>query len=548
MNTRWTGKVGGRKRWRVVLAAGVIALAATPGRAAEPELMTHPAYRMFSVSGGKIPELSAAELDLFARTFSAAHGGFSREQIEALKARNPGIELVNYMNSTYTRTADEAREIEGRDKSMVCLTRAGALAGDIGADERSFRIMPAGSKTVKVRASTVEGDVSKSTKAFVCWIAIGGELMRVDAFDATSGQVTVTRGYAGGGAARAHRAGELVFSPVYVGQPHQKGGSAGNFPGGKAAHLRYCLDPFSENANRFLAEIALDTVKRGFDGPWLDTCNAGDFNLCNVLGEAARPWDWRNTPGSADGPAEYPPTVFRDGQDAKMAFIQNYLKAKTGRWPVLLVNNLRSDDVLNPEHGRGMAKLLISTPEKPRPVDGFCMENFFSSSRRGNFDKLMTALRTGIQLDLAVMPNLHDAGAFSVRDTEPDNADRAQLEAYAYACYLMAVLPDQARRKAMFGTYAFYSKDGRRYVKVDPQYFWPIGRPLDAWTDPAGYTAYAIGERLYRREFEHATVLLNAGKEAATVELGRAMTDPRDGAAVERVTLPAASGRILLRE
>lgn len=513
------------------------------------QILDRPAYKIFSVCGTQVPKMSDVELDLFAKTFSMAHGDFG-SQISSLKARNPAIILLNYMNSTYSRPNEEELRMAEGVKQAICMTLASILDSDITATSKGFKLRKASeNEPMKVLASTTSGEISSSPKKFLYWIGIEGELMLVNTFDSSTGEVTVERGYAGTHLS-SHSRGKLVFSPVYVGTKGQRGGTAGNYPNGSQSYLRYCYDPFSDDGNKNIANLVLERVNYGYDGAWLDTFNRGDFNLSDCFGNPCRPWDWKNTLRNPGGPIQFPDTMFRDGQEHKIKFIQDYIKSKTGRYPVLIANTIKRENLLDNAHDLMMGKLLLSTPEKPRPLDGFCMENFMSGSRNSvsTFEKNMLSLRTGIKMDLAVMPCLQAAGARAITEDTPA---RAAFEEFGYAFYLLCILPDQNLRKSMFGTYAVYITGSDRHIKVHPQYFWPIGKPVDTWTDPSKFKDYDIGglnSGVYRREFENAIVLVNSNQTSKQVSLGGLYFDPISGAQITSLDMAKTSGKILLKQ
>jgi hypothetical protein len=511
--------------------------------------LDRPAYKIFSVCGNKVPEMSEEELSLFAKTFSMAHGAFG-SQIAGLKTRNSSIILVNYMNSTYTRPIEEELRMAEGVKPALCMTLAALLDSDISSTVSHFKLKRVSDKEpMKVLASTTTEATSSFPKNIVFWIGIEGELMRVKSFNSATGEVIVERGYAGTNAA-SHGRNKLVFSPVYVGQKGRRGGTAGNYQDGFQTQLRYCYDPFSDDGNKILANLVLERIKNGYDGAWLDTFNHGDFNLADCFGNACRPWDWKNALKNPGGPVQFLERVFRDGQEHKIRYIQEYVKSKIGSYPVLIANNIRGEDLLDTVNDLMMGKLLLSTPKKPRPLDGFCMENFMAQAQNSieTFENNMLSLRTGIKMDLAVMPVLDAAGAKAITEDSPA---RTAFEEFGYAFYLLSILPDQNQRKSMFGTYAVYFSGSERHIKVHPQYFWPIGKPKDNWTKPEQYKDYDIGysnRGVYRREFDNAIVLVNSNQTNKLVDLDGSYFDPVSGDKITSVEMAKTSGKILLRQ
>jgi hypothetical protein len=295
------------------------------------------------------------------------------------------------------------------------------------------------------------------------------------------------------------------------------------------------LDPASAASNQWKAQEALDAMREhGTDGVWLDTFNCGTFNLCDCLGRKARPWNF------AKGEV-YAYDDFRENQEKKVATIQRLVFEKLGRYPFLVANNLHEYE---PGQG-GMKLLLMPTAIKPRPLDGFCMEGGLSPGNAESWVARMQMLADGAQHGLAIMPILAGAGAKSVQ-SEADTPERDRRERFGYASYLLAV---EAGGKAMMGTYACYQQDGKRFVKVNPIYYLPIGKPTQTF-EPKDFAKYqAPATSVYRREFSNGVVLVNpTANVQAAVDLGGEYLDPDTKQRVQRVVLPAQAGKILLRE
>jgi hypothetical protein len=447
--------------WKATVA---LLLAPTLLIAATVTKLPRPQYPIYSVCSLNFTLLSGPQTQLFANNFSLAHGGFTAQEIAAVKAVNPNCVLVNYMNSTYTNSASEVAEAEAA-KAGICMTQAGQLNKAISKSVTSFKVNALGNSAIPILATndTNANGVSDSATDFVFWIGINGELMLVTGFNATTGIVTVRRGYAGT-VATSHAINEFVCSPQYV----------GNFPNSTASYLRYCLDPDYDAARNIKVSQINSRITGGFDGAWLDTCNQGTFNLCDALGQSCRPWQWKPTPT-----VDYTQLQFRDAQNRKMKYFQDQVQLATGNKPVLVANNLGEKDILSlTDPDLGMAKLLMSNSDKPVPIDGFCNESWGEGAMNtNNIVDQVAAIRRANVLGLATLPIISNAGSSSATDIEA-RANRSVLEEHAYACYLLAVLPDQASRPMKFGTYAFYNNNGTRTVGLNDQYLWPLGLPL----------------------------------------------------------------------
>jgi hypothetical protein len=384
--------------------------------------------------------------------------------------------------------------------------------------------------------------------------------MRVNKFDPATGDIEVGRGFSASRPA-AHPADDNVFSPVYLGYRRSKdkpakdslnddadddpgmvdaapGGTGnekypGEHPGGPGSHLRYVLDPSSPAGNLWRARQAEEAMRQdGVDGVWMDTFNCGTFNLSDCLGRKARPWNFTKN-------QVYDFDDFRLGQEKKVAFIQQYIHAKLGQWPFLVANNLHNYE---PGHG-GMKLLLMPTEVKPRPLDGFCMEGGLAIRDIDGWKERIQLLMDAAQNGLAAMPIIGGAGARSVL-SEPDTPARDKADRFAYASYLLAV---EKGGKTMMGVYACYQAGGKRFVKLHPMYYYPIGDPLET-AKPADLDTYLVKDTpAYRRAFTNGLALVNPSDKACTVPLGGPYLDPDTRQTVTSVALPPGTGKILLK-
>ena len=571
--------VGGLRPHLVLLLS---AFASAPGAfAAQTTTVTsleYPVHKLYTICAdqGSFPVLTTTEREQFAKSFVLVQGAFSEADRAALKAVSGALptKFTKYMNSTYTEANIGAVTAAEQIKGAIAMTYAAQLSQPIVSTAQTTLQVTTTLPALPIKASTVAGAYSQanSTANYVFWIQIGSERMKVTGVTGAGPYtLTVTRGFDGTSPLATAAAGAKLYSPVYAGAGTGNGGGTdGNYPGGNASEIRYCLDPTVVAGNQNRSDIVLDymadvTANDKFDGAWLDTCNTGNFNLCDANGVGCRPW-------KMSAGIEFPETEFRNGQDTKMDLMQTEALATYGKAPVLVANNLRDDDIFafagtSPNSGDNqmMAWLIKGTAagNDNTPIDGFCMEDYFQRARSAtNFPLHLEALRQSIAQNLPVMPVLQGAGSGSILE-ELDNADRHERERFAYAFYLMAVRQNHTANKSVFGTYAFYSEDPAnpgydprtgRYFKINPQYRWPIGAALtDIATSPlANDTDFVTADpNLYRREFENAVVLVHkGGNNAYPVSLGGYYIDPEATPAtyVNSVTMANWSGKILLRQ
>jgi hypothetical protein len=519
--------------------------------------LAKPQYKLYTVCANRITA-SEADLRLIANNFEFYHGKFSPEQADTIHKLNPAFKCLTYINSTYTRGVEDVGVAESRYRDCLSMMLAAQLTGSIDATSTHFRVELAvegkkgGKKppVIPIRASTIAGDFSSAeaakpgTQFYVFWVRIGNELMRVNQFDPATGAIEVARGFAASSPV-AHHAGDKVFSPVYLcyeraptSKEPDNTSTRGNYPGAHENQLRYVLDPAYSKGYLFQAEETLHAMQENrVDGVWMDTLNCGTFNLSDCLGRAAagKVWDFtKNQPYDADD--------FRLGQERKVAFIQDYIKSKLNKYPYLLANNLTA--AYNLDKG-GLKLLLMPTQVKPRPLDGFCMEGGLGLNNLDKWKNQITMLMDAAQSGLAAAPIWANAGSPSFAESEPDTPKRDKEERFGYASYLLAVEKDG---KTIMGTYAFYQANGKRFVKVNPVYYYPIGYPTET-VKPEAIDQYVVkGLPVYRRSFTHGLVLVNPSTEACKVNLDKPFLDPDTHKLITAVSMPAGTGKILLTQ
>lgn len=547
--TRYPDQRGIPARLGCCVCGLVFLLAATPDALADEPAFTpldRPAYKLYTICS-KRADLDAEDIRRLAENFELMHGKLTPEQFDALRAINPNFKGLTYVNSTYTRSAEDAPLVEAKYRRSLCMHLSAELCEPIDPDQTRFLVRSPSARRggkerrrpIAIRASTIEGNLSPvdrpSTRFYVFWIRIGDELMRVNRFDPDTGKLEVERGFDNSRPV-AHPMGARVFSPVYLGfKRTHKDKYPGLHPGGPGDRVRYVLDPGSPAGYPFLARTALAAMRENrTDGVWLDTLNVGDFNLSDCLGRPVTPWDFvHDQPYAADH--------FRLGQEKKMAFLQEYVKQETGKYPFLVANNLKPQTYY-PGHG-GMQRLLESTEVKPRPLDGFCMEGglawYGEDHWRPRIQMLMHAARNG----LAAMP-IHGPAGGKSKLAERDTPERERAERFGYASYLLAVESDG---RTMMGTYAFYRNGDDREVRLHPMYFYPIGDPAET-VPPDQLDRYLVpGTKVFRRRFTGGVVLVNTGTSAQRIVLEARMLDPDRGKTISSVVLPSISGKILLK-
>ncbi len=542
---------------RLKLAIASVALSLLCAGAALPaaqESSPRPVYPLYAIASNTPREPTAADLRVLARNFVLVQARFSPEAIRQLHKINPDFKVVHYYNSTYTSSADHVPIAEGRFRRALLMFRVATLGSNIDTTAKQFslrRLQP--NRPVSLRASTIAGRLSSgdprrpSTKYYVTWIRIGDELMRIERFDRATGRITVTRGF-DGSTATAHAAGDPVFSPVYLGSTND----AGAWPGGPGRYLRYAFDPANPAGTNWRLEQMIQDFQHGYDGFWLDICSASPFNLADSDGRHVVPWDFRTG-------RPYDKRAYLDGQQIKVHTIQTAIHQRFGHWPVVVANNMRAT-TFEPADG-GQKLMLLATPIKPRPLDGYCIENYAGhfaaraaerARRRGpeynpvsHWQANEVMLMKCAQQRLAAYPMIANAGVKSLL-LEGLGPIRDQFEMFAYASYLLAVEKDSPTR---LGLPVYYQENGRRFARLHPRYTWPIGAPAETIAPEKLDTYRVPGHLSYRRRFSNGIVLVNPEeKDDMAITLERDYYDPETGRKTNRVRLKAHTGKILLRQ
>lgn len=475
----------------------------------------------------------------------------SPEEMDEVRARRPDFTFVKYFNLAMVSTDDAMRRAEENDRLYIHYFKAGRLNESIPSSQTTFSISEDQNAALELVASSIDGEFSVDTSRYVTWIRVGDECMRINAWDPAERQITVTRGW-GGTTAAAHPAGAAVFAPVY--------GSDGTHPGGQARILRYRYDPQFPARWDIHAEALETALADGYDGAWFDLTstypmNPGTMKGTHLRETAADYWDFLN--GQPYERLEYALRI-----DAGFHQVQRHFSGYPDGTPLIIANHV------GPPSYRHLYRLLDATPEKPRPLDGFCQENFIvqladamvhrresggveyiwpevhSRQRwRSQVNMLMDAARNNRR----VMPMLANAGNKTVFYEYYPRAIRDRLEMYGYCSYLMAVEGIGDACPVWYGVPAYYIDEhtGERFAWLHPRYTWPIGAPVETREN---INDYRVDEEwLFRRRFENGWVYVNASSdETYTFQLQKPLHDPASGTSSTRFELTPMNGLILL--
>jgi hypothetical protein len=508
-----------------------------------------PAYPLFAISA--VPKtLSSSDVQVIGGNFDYYDdSSLTLSEIAALHQVNPTIKTVKYLDSSNTTNLSGLNAVENYYRMDVAVFPVATLATDITLTDTLFTLTPLSTASIPLKQSTASGDysVSPTTQNYVTWIRIDNELMKIVDFNPSINLITVARGLSGTTPV-THSAQAQVFSPAYVGQS----GLGDNYPDGSGPYLCYAFDVSSPIAVSWIvdnmynpgnSEVMLTT--RGYDGMWYDTFSPANYNFADMFGNPVQyVWDFQTQAYATneDKLAQ---------QEVRLTAIQNQLLSELGYWPFLLANSM-SASYYWPSTGNARA-LLMPTTLKPRPLDGYCIENFagrvsvagippiYNTGNvwRNSVMMLMDAAQNG----LAALAMIASAGSDSAA-LEPAGSIRDAFELYGYASYLLGV---EATKTTKFGIPAFYVQNGQRYAWVNPRYYLPIGLPTETQLS-SNINAYRpTGHRTYMRHFQNGLVLVNPTYQIDTpITLDQAYLDPDTNQMIQSISMGALSGKILL--
>jgi hypothetical protein len=517
-----------------------------------------PEYPLYSPFFGDSHRFTEADLRTIAENFDFVYGqSLSREEMDAARRFNPKVRFIKYVGSWTVRAAEAEKSLRRQILYYPCAT----LAEPIDSAAREFRL----ANPLALKPSNVEGAYSRSVTEYVTWIRVGEELMRLNAFDSATGRVTVDRGFDNSPAA-SHTKGDRVFLPAYGVAPSKTNEWESR------SSISYHYDPFFAARWEHISGVLDQFVKAGGDGIWIDILMDRSLRESDIEGNELRPpgpglsasWDFAAN-------SSYVRDEFRRRNEKGVRSLQERFRSVHGRDPILYANNMMASRY---ETGQGGHKFyLLSTPEKPRPLDGMCNEDFMGGYETREWE-LWTRSRTvttpkkacypcqagyknwsenvkmqmrNAQAGLAAVPLIINAGMKTAIFEALDPQTRHEWELWAYSSYLLGVEKKNGVSPTSLGVPMFYRRDGKRFVAIDPMYSWPIGAPAET-VKPEDLQRYKAGAtEIYRRRFAGGLVLVNPSSEPHSLRLESPLLDPDSGARVESITLPPQSGKILLR-
>ena len=499
-------------------------------------------YPLYAGKFGESPEWTPARLRLLAENFDAFYGtpAFTAEQVKQLRAIKPRFQVINYKGTWAIRDIETYERNHRRD---VLYYRAANLKAAVSSSATTIELsdlIGALLPSTAAPGATVSGKTAAGFR-YVTWLLLDQELLRIESVNGTT--LTVTRGFADTTAV-AHAAGIPVLAPVYATPPTDAG-------------LRYRHDPAVPlRWQALLASAEADFASHG-GGIWIDIIT-GNLSTNTVNGAPIpmnRRWDFRTHRG-------YTEAAWDRAAEVGTRLMQEGFRATHGFYPIIWGNNLMHPVALD-RASPGRLGLLLATPDKPRPLDGFALENCYGGYGTGGnsgkewswktLDEWQLTLRSLMflaELKVSARPLMLDGGRDNNNFAAEPEAFRHQVLLYGYCSYLLAVKvePDD-RIFSMIGFTPIVSpKSGtERRLELPPWFQWDLGRPAEtrASADFAGYRL--PGKAVFQRRFANGLVLVNpADTGTETVTLAQPCFDPITGTEVAQLTLPAKTGRILL--
>lgn len=531
-----------------------------------PALNKHPEYALYAPYFGTHHQFSKEDLKRMANDFDFVYGQtLSTAEMDSARMFNPRIKFIKYIGG-WTVSAKNAEPTLKRDLIYYPFAK---LKGKISKNTKSFKLKPFGEKeNIELRASTTSADHSKDITKYVIWIRVGKELMKVKAFDPETNTVTVQRNF-DGRAIASHAQDEIVFLPAYGVAP------GNNDHYGNPKPVSYHYDPASEARWDMIYGRLKDFMAEGGNGIWIDILMDGSLREKDINGNELPFLKKHGNPIlHAFWNFETDSFYYRDGYRANNEKGVNYIQQKYvkeyGKQPIIYGNNMmasRFDDGFG-----GHKYYLMQTKVKPHPLDGMCIEDwmggydrddwiryrqtgeFFTPGKacfpcnkdyknwKQNLQELMKCSQSG----LAAMPLIINAGMKTATFEGVPREQRHQWELWAYASYLLGVEKKDGVCSTKLGIPMFYVGNGKRFVDIDPMYFWKIGEPAQTFS-PSEIDKYVKPETIvYTRRFTGGLVLVNPSDNAYSFSLKNKMTDPDTGQKINKVTMKPKSGRILL--
>jgi len=491
-------------------------------------------WRMVNSHGGMLPhhDISQPPSSYWASA-DCGRDANGRTIGERIKAINPRFIFSNYRNGSYIAQFSpwEAEEVERRfptgisvwntgctlvraidaDDTRIVITRF--AAGEIPARPAIKEGRPA---TYPFKASTTSSEFTRTTRAYVAWLRIGDELLRIENVSVTDAglEFEVRRGL-WGTKATAHAAGAAVLQPIYIGRNmgiDAPDGALGGRPDDPSSQpgIRYALMTFDPRMHEWLGEKAQRIFDAGNDVCWLDVSVSTWYNNANAYGDQVRPWNIRTQ-------APLTQDQYREWQQEKNDSLYRRFPDRK-----FWINNVKGNVYFRNGHER----LQLSGENGHHPVNGGSMEMY--ANHRGN----AAAWIQTADMTLDIVRSKFHGVAWSKGRNDLD------YRRFSYATYLLAYEPDAE-------LYFAIGEGGGLTQRPHDLFYYDLGEPVERFTRIAE-AELAEAKGIYSRHFTRARILVNPGLEARTVSLEKPYINTTNGELVRDLELAGNTAAILL--
>ena len=504
-------------------------------------------YPLYAGSFGMELEFNDATIETLAKNFEALYGSWDIDwaTARAIRQLNPDFNLQSY-HGNWRVDGRDRQYVEDGHLDEILYYRLGNLHTNISSSDT---VLVLDDVFGGILPSTAHFDSSSTYRYdkllyYITFLKIGDEYLRIIDTNATG--VQVNRGFQNT-LATAYKKGTPVLAPVYGRAPQAGTERSYDYRHDARSNLRW---------KSFLRSLLYDYNKHG-GGIWIDIL-IGNLSQYAFTGEtlpAERIWDIEKNQA-------YDPVDRAKHAEAGIRYVQDMFYQIYDTYPVIWGNNMMFPITADNDRLR----MLLQTNEKPRPIDGFAMENTFAQYGYGGhsgkefmyetYDDWQQNVRSIMymgELKVSARPLIMDGGIDNKKFSQLPKERRHELFMYGYASYLMGVkVEEDGSVFSQFGLCPFvYNEDGNHSIEVDPCFTWDIGKPAETYASE-DYLKYKIVDgKVFVRKFEKGIVLVNPSDEPeAGISLkkyGKLFVNPDSSEEnITKVTLVPHQGMILL--
>ena len=554
------------KEWKILMI--LVGLMLTFGftkklGAQETDFESRSSSRLFIPLFG--PKVAFSEKDLvkIAENFDVSVGYLpTRDELNYIRAINPGFQALQYKaswtNSILRKDYSVARFEAALNEAMLYY-RIGTLSKDLLPGDSIIEITALEGilATGTAHQDSLHTYSESGSVKYPFVLRVDNEIMKI--LEVSGNTAKVIRGI-WGTAQDTHGIGDNVLSPTYVTNPNSTSPSFG-----------YHLDPAHPVRWRALADQCMDDMgNRSADGIWIDILGSTTLRATRMDGVITHNY-WNRKTGTL-----YTKSNFRKASERGVDFIQDTIFSVMGKYPVIWGNNMTAYTFMDGIHDR--YKFLVPTEEKPRPIDGYCIEDAWGGYTPEQWiefnekGKLITPAKATLgdhnyrnwkmnleeimfcaQAGWSAAPQMINGGMKNYAFEFLEENEQSDWFRWAYASYLLAVeIPDSGKISTYQGITALRLRDEIREIVIDPCLQWKIGTPVVSHP-PEQSDLYKINSRTYGRKFTNGIVLVNPHTHddpdsIDLLSLGGPFIDPDTGDLVATLKMAAQSGKILLKE